>query len=89
MTPMAPHITAFLQDHLVSQRGASPHTCATYAESFCLLFEFASQRLKVAPSALLLEQIDAPLVAAFLEYLEAARTNTASSRNVRLAAIKS
>lgn len=89
MTPIAPHITAFLRDHLVSQRGASPHTCETYAQSFCLLFEFASQRLKVSPSALCLEQIDAPLVAAFLEYLEAARTNAASSRNGRLAAIKS
>jgi site-specific recombinase XerD len=89
MTPIAPHITAFLRDHLVSQRGASPHTCATYAESFCLLFGFASERLQVAPSALDLEQIDAPLVAAFLEHLEAARANTASSRNVRLAAIKS
>jgi integrase/recombinase XerD len=89
MTPIAPHIAAFLREHLASQRGASQHTCETYAYSFCLLFEFASQRLKVAPSALFLEQIDAPLIAAFLEHLEAVRTNTASSRNVRLAAIKS
>ena len=89
MTAIAPHIAAFLRDHLASQRGASPHTCETYAYSFCLLFEFASQRFKVSPSALGLEQIDAPLVTAFLEHLETARTNTSSSRNVRLAAIKS
>ena len=31
MTPLAPHISAFLQDYLAIQRGASPHTCDTYA----------------------------------------------------------
>ncbi|MGH9349798.1 MAG: site-specific integrase [Vicinamibacterales bacterium] len=35
------------------------------------------------------EQIDAPLVISFLNHLEAKRRNGASSRNVRLAAIKS
>jgi integrase/recombinase XerD len=43
-----------------------------------------SKRLKVAPSRLELEQIDAPLVIGFLNYLEATRSNGASSRNVRL-----
>lgn len=89
MTPVAPHITTFLQDYLPHQRGASEHTCDTYAYSFQLLFHFASERLKVSPSALSLEQIDAPLVTAFLEHLETERNNKASTRNVRLAAIKS
>jgi len=70
MTPIAPHITAFLHDHLATQRGASEHTCDTYASSFQLLFEYASRDLKVAPSQLWLEQIDASLVTAFLEYLK-------------------
>ena len=43
----------------------------------------------VKPSALTLEQIDAGLVSAFLEYLEDKRKNAAVTRNVRLAAIKS
>jgi hypothetical protein len=38
---------------------------------------------------LYLEQIDAPLVVIFLHHLETARANGPSSRNVRLAAIKS
>jgi site-specific recombinase XerD len=71
------------------QRGASEHTCDSYAYAFQLLFEFASQQYQVAPSALQLEQIDAPLVLAFLSHLEAHRGNTASTRNARLAAIKS
>ena len=41
------------------------------------------------PSQLELEQIDARLVTGFLNDLEVSRANTASSRNVRLAAIKS
>lgn len=89
MTPIAPHITAFLRERLPVQRGASAHTCESYAYSFQLLFEFASQRFGVTPSALYLEQIDARLVMEFLAYLESERGNRASTRNARLAAIKS
>jgi site-specific recombinase XerD len=89
MTPIAPHITAFLQQRLPIERHASDHTCDSYAYAFKLLFEYASDRLKVPPSALQLEQIDAPLVAAFLNHLETTRGNGPSSRNTRLAAIKS
>jgi integrase/recombinase XerD len=89
MTAIAPHITAFLRERLPVQRGASVHTCDSYAYAFQLLFEFASQQYQVPPSTLHLEQIDAPLVLAFLDYLEAKRGNSPNTRNVRLAAIKS
>jgi integrase len=56
---------------------------------FRLLFVFAAGRLKVSPSALTLEQIDARLVTVFLQHLEDVRKNAAVTRNVRLAAIKS
>jgi integrase/recombinase XerD len=88
MTALAPHIEAFLRDHLLRHRGASPHTCDSYAYSFRALFEFASVRLKTAPSALTLEQLDAGLVGVFLEQLETSRRNGAATRNVRLAAIR-
>lgn len=89
MTPIAPHITAFLRVRLPVERRASAHTCDTYAYAFMLLFEFASRRLAVQPSDLQLEQIDAPLVMAFLEHLQEQRSNSARTRNARLAAIKS
>src|SRR5229473_534635 len=89
MTPIAPLIEAFLRETLASQRGASRHTQDSYAASFQLLFTFAAERLKVRPSALTLEQLDAGLVSAFLEHLEDVRGNAAVTRNVRLAAIKS
>lgn len=89
MTPIAPHISAFLSEWLPRQRGASPHTCDSYAYTFKLLFEYASQRFKVPPCRLVLEQIDAPLIMAFLEDLEVKRNNRPSTRNARLVAIKS
>src|SRR5438309_3861273 len=89
MTLIAPHITAYLRERLPNERKASPHTCDTYAYAFQLLFQFASQRLGCSPAELQLEQIDAPLVLAFLEHLQAGRRNGPSTRNARLAAIKS
>ena len=89
MTPIAPHITAFLQQRLPIERRASDNTCESYAYAFKLLFEYASDCLKIPPSQLNLEQIDAPLVVAFLSHLETARSNGPNSRNTRLAAIKS
>jgi integrase/recombinase XerD len=89
MPLIAPHIAAFLRERLPLQRGASEHTCGSYAYAFQLLFQFASTRLKVTPSALCLEQLDAPLVMDFLQHLETARQNTPQTRNARLVAIKS
>ena len=89
MTPLAPHIEAFFRDYLVRHRGVSPHTCDSYAYSFQALFEFASRKLRVTPSALMLEQLDASLISSFLEHLEGVRGNSAETRNIRLAAIRS
>jgi site-specific recombinase XerD len=89
MTAIAPHMSAFFDDYLPRQRGASEHTLNSYADSFRLLFEFMSSKIGVPPSQLSLEQIDSPMVTAFLEYLETERNNTATTRNVRLAGIKS
>lgn len=89
MTFIAPHIAAFLQQRLPVERRASPNTCDSYAHAFKLLFQYASECLKVPPSELNLEQVDAPLIVNFLGHLEKARGNGAGSRNIRLAAIKS
>jgi site-specific recombinase XerD len=89
MTPIAPHVSAFFQNRLPIERGASENTCDSYAYSFRLLFLYAARSLKIDPSALFFEQIDEPLVLGFLNYLEAERGNSPVSRNSRLAAIKS
>jgi len=89
MTPLAPHITAFFEQRLPFERRASEHTRDSYAYAFKLFLTYASERLKVTPSQLAVEQIDAPLVLDFLQHLETTRGNSPTSRNIRLAAIKS
>jgi integrase/recombinase XerD len=89
MNALALHLAAFFEQHLPIEHNASQCTRDSYGYAFQLLLTFASQRLKVAPSQLALEQIDAPLVVDFLNDLEATRGNGPSSRNIRLAAIKS
>jgi len=89
MTSLAPHMEAFLREHLVRHRGASQHTSDSYAYSFQALFEFAARKLRTTPAAMMLEQLDATLISAFLEHLETSRGNSAETRNIRLAAIRS
>jgi integrase/recombinase XerD len=89
MMPLAPQITAFFEQHLPVERRRSEQTRDSYAYAFKLLLTYASERLKVPPSQLGLEQIDAALVRDFLNMLETTRRNGPSSRNARLAAIKS
>jgi site-specific recombinase XerD len=88
MTLLAPHLTAFFREHLPRDRARSPDTCEAYAYSFQLLLCFAAKRYDTSPSALTLEQLDAPLVLAFLEHIETGRGNSARTRNARLAAVK-
>ncbi len=88
MTALAPHLCSFLQEHLPNERGASVHTCETYAYGFQLLLCYVAKRLATTPSALDLEQIDTPTVVEFLNHLEQERGNAPSTRNGRLAAIR-
>ena len=88
MTPIAPLICEFLRTYLPVERGFSPHTCESYAHAFRLLFTFAADRLGIRPSRLSLEQLDAPLILAFLGHIEVQRGVAAATRNARLAAVK-
>ena len=81
-------LQSFFTDRLQSQLGASPHTVASYRDTFRLLLVFASKRLGRAPSRLCVEDLDAALLGAFLEHLEHERANTPKTRNTRLAALR-
>lgn len=87
---MFPHLLeAFFTDRLMRQRKASPHTIASYRDTFRLLLKFAQRRLKKPPSRLALHELDTPFIGAFLDHMEKERGNKARSRNIRLAAIRS
>jgi integrase/recombinase XerD len=79
----------FFQQRLVAQRGASAQTIASYRDAFELFLRYAEQRTGRSPSALTLEDLDAPIVLTFLDHLEAERGNSSRTRNLRLTAIRS
>ncbi len=89
MTALAPTLQAFFTDRLMGQRQASPHTITGYRDTFRLLLGFAADRTCTQPCELDIGDLDAPLVAAFLDHLEADRRNGIRTRNNRLAAIHS
>jgi len=82
-------LQSFFTQRLMQQRRASPHTIGSYRDTFRLLLHFAQARLGKPPTQLAFEQIDAPLIAAFLDELENGRGIAARSRNLRLTAIRS
>jgi integrase/recombinase XerD len=89
VTALAPVLQAFFTDRLIAQRQVSGHTVAAYRDTFRLLLAFAQARTGTAPCDLRLDDLDADLVGAFLEYLRNDRHNGARTRNARLAAIHS
>lgn len=89
MSALAPTLQAFFTDRLLQQRHASAHTIAAYRDALRLLLVFAQQHTGKQPSRLDLDDLDAPLIAAFLDHLERERGNSVRTRNARLAAIHS
>jgi integrase/recombinase XerD len=89
VTSLAPLLEAFFTERLQRQRQASAHTIAAYRDAFRLLLGFAEKQLGKRPSDLLLADIDASLVGAFLDHLHKERGNGARTSNARLAAIRS
>lgn len=77
----------YFTDRLLAQLSASPHTVASYRDAFRLLLRFAAERVGRAPSHLTLEELDVPLLGAFLDHLEQERGNSVRTRNTRLAAL--
>jgi site-specific recombinase XerD len=87
-TPLAPHVQAFFTVHLCHQKRVSPQTLASCRDTFRLLFTFVQDTTGIAPSALCVVDLDAPLILAFLDHLEHHRGNAVRSRNIRLSALR-
>jgi integrase/recombinase XerD len=89
MTAVAPVLQAFFTGRLITQRNASPETIAAYRDTFRLLLRFAHDHTGKQPFELDIEDLDAPLIGAFLTHLEHERGNSPRTRNARLGAIHS
>lgn len=82
-------IQSFFTERLCAQMDASPHTIASYRDTFRLLLKFAGEKAGKSPMALSIEELDVEMIGVFLDDIENVRKNSARSRNTRLAAIRS
>ena len=89
MTAIAATMQAFFTARLIGQRRASPHTITAYRDTLRLLLGFTAARTGTPPCRLDIAELDAPLIAAFLDHIEHQRGNSIRTRNARLAAIHS
>jgi integrase/recombinase XerD len=86
---LAPALQAFFTERLITQRNSSPQTIAAYRDTFRLLLCFAHEQTGKQPFELDIDDLDAPLIGAFLSHLEQQRGNSPRTRNARLGAIHS
>ena len=70
MTALATTLQAFFTDRLARQRQVSPNTLAAYRDTLRLLLVFAADKKGKEPSKLDIDDLDAPLIGAFLDDLE-------------------
>jgi integrase/recombinase XerD len=88
-TKLSAFLESFFSLRLMKQKRVSPHTIASYSETFRLLFEYARKRLKKPPSQLTLQDINAQFLSQFLDDLEKKRKISSLTRNLRLTALRS
>src|SRR6266705_1537356 len=89
MSSIAPTLQLFFTERMARQLQASPRTVVSYRDTCRLLLRFVADRTGKAPSALGWQDLDAEMISAFLDHLEADRHNSARSRSTRLAALRS
>ena len=80
-------VTEYFTKHLAGTRNLSSNTIKSYRDTFCLLLTFLSEEMKLRAEKVSLANITDKTIAEFLEWLETNRSNSISTRNLRLAAI--
>lgn len=80
---------AFFYEWLAEQRNASIHTVRSYRDAWRLFLRFVAQRARKKVAMITLADLTAGEVIAFLGHAEHERGGTISTRNCRLAAIRS
>jgi site-specific recombinase XerD len=79
----------FFYEWLVQQRNASAHTVRSYRDTWRLFLRFVADHRKRKVAQLILADLIASEVSAFLQYTEEQRGDTIGTRNCRLAALRS
>ena len=82
-------LSSFFNEYLVAQKGCSSNTLKTYRDSFVLLLEYMNKVKHRNPDSISIKDLDYDTVNGFLDWLETDKNCCVSTRNNRLAAIKS
>ncbi|MDD3340552.1 MAG: tyrosine-type recombinase/integrase [Lachnospiraceae bacterium] len=83
------HLTAFLSDYLPIQKNVSRNIIKSYRDTFKLLLLFCGQEEEIPVERITMKKLSSELVIRFLNWLEADRKSSISTRNLRLTAIHS
>src|SRR5262245_5394065 len=89
LNPLPRLVQTFFVDRLQAQRQLSPHTIASYRDTFGLLFDFTRRHTRREPTQQRLQDWDSAHILRFLNHLETQRHCQPRTRNARLAAIRS
>jgi site-specific recombinase XerD len=81
-------VTTFFTAHLSAELGLSPNTVASYSDCMKLLVNYLCERLAITPEAIEIQMISLERVLDFLDYIEKERGNATTTRNQRLAVVK-
>jgi site-specific recombinase XerD len=88
-TDLGVQLRMFLGDYLPNQRRSSPGTVRAYRDALKLLLRHASASTGRSVAELRITNLDRTMVLTFLESIETTRGNGVTTRNQRLAAIRS
>lgn len=81
-------LTAYFSTYLTLTCGVSPNTCNSYRDAFKLLLLYFQEEKGVPANSIELRMLNRNLVSDFLDWLEAQRKVSVTTRNQRLAAMK-
>ena len=89
MNSLTSNITMFFTNYLPNTVGYSENTIKSYRDTFVLLFLYAEEEHLIKRGKISIELFRKDTIVAFLEWLEIKREASVSTRNQRLAALKS
>ena len=82
-------VVKFFDQYLPHVKGCSPNTIKSYRDTMSIFLPFVARYHGIKINSLKLEHITTDLILEFLNQLESGRSNTAKTRNQRLAVLKS
>ncbi len=88
-TDFARYLSRFLSEYLPHERNVSPNTILAYRDTFILFIDFMKSERKIGLNKLCLKDVSRDNVIGFMNWLATMQHNSPSTRNCRLAAIRS